>query len=106
VKLSKFKEVVTRLVELERERNAYLDSCPTEVRTIFVETPYGNATGLQFDLLVQSLFGTILVEEVYWLLFDWQPDSNYGVELDGVQYTINTLDDFFAFIERGYGLVD
>jgi hypothetical protein len=106
MKLSKFKEVVTRLVELEQERTAYLESCPIEVRTVFVETLYSNATGLQFDLLVQSLFGTVLVEEVYWILFDWRENAGYTLELDGEEYPINTLEDFFAYVERGYGLVD
>jgi hypothetical protein len=76
------------------------------MRPVLVENAYNNASGMQLDILLLALFGSVLVEEVYWILFDWQERSGYTVALDGQHYIIDTLDDFFAYIERGYGLVD
>lgn len=106
MKLSRFKEVVSKLYELERRQLSYIDGCPDDIRELLLNTQYINNACLQFDTLMNALFGYALAYDVYWLLLEWCPNSGQYLELDGAHYTINTLDEFFTYIELSYGLVD
>ena len=104
VKLSKFKEVVSGLVELHQKNEEYLQSVPSDLREGVFDNEYTNNQGRQFDLVFKALFGNTFVEEVYWFLYDWKP--GYHIEINGKEYRINNIDDYFKYIEEEYSLED
>jgi hypothetical protein len=94
--------VITRLRELQDEMDNYLERTPSDLTAILVETAYANAAGMQFDTVLQALFGPIMVDDVYWFLTEWTPGD--AVTVDGVEYTINNLDEFIVYMVESYAL--
>lgn len=94
--------VVTKLIELELAKNTYIDSIPTDIRGVFFDNEYTNSMGRQYDLLLQTLFGPAMAEDVYWFLLEWKP--GYTVSIDGKEYVINTPKEFIAYMAETYAL--
>ncbi len=94
--------VVNRLYELEQERDKYLESLPADIRDSFFDNEYTNIMGMQYDIVLQALFGPVMVEDVYWFLLEWKP--GYSVTVDGKEYTIQNVDQFIAYMVEIYAL--
>lgn len=53
------------------------------------------------DKLMTTVFGD-MIEDVFWLLYEWKFGMGMSFEVNDKKYLINTLEDFFNYIFKVY----
>lgn len=93
-----FCTLVTRLLELKTQAQAYLEPLPTELVSALTDNAYAKAHWEMLTLVSVSAFGEAW-PDVEWFLHEWRPGLNIMVDYpDGTkEYTIHSLEDYLAY---------
>lgn len=94
-----FKKLVSELYALDKEREAYIRSIPSDINAAFFDNTYTRTSGMQFDLVMQALFGDIY-EDVCWFLYDCKFTGPNQIIVDKREYEIKSLEDYFDYAEK------
>jgi hypothetical protein len=99
----KFKELMCRLKKYDAKADAWLDTVPPEINSVFFDNPYVDALQHTKDLLLETLFEKPLIDEVIWFLYEWAEDKDVSLRTitypDGRKFVINNLDDFVNYLQ-------
>jgi hypothetical protein len=98
----KFKALMSKLKKYEADADAWLDTVPREVNSVFFDNPYVDALQHTKDTLLDSLFEKPLCDEVDWFLYEWAADKDVALRTitypNGSKYVINSVDDFVEYL--------
>ena len=95
-----FKRITDLIVDRHHNMTNYVDRLPGDLVESILENQYASNQGLLNDMLMEELFGPVLHNDVTWFLYEWEPGSI--LEHDGTLTTINTLGDFFTYMQTRY----
>jgi hypothetical protein len=102
IQQQKFKELMLQLKNYEAKADAWLDTVPREINSVFFDNPYVDALHHTKDVLLSALFDKPLRDEVDWFLYEWAEDKDVSLRTisypSGPTYVINTLDDFVNYL--------
>lgn len=95
---SDFSRLVTRLDQLNRERDDYLAALPSELSSCVFDNTYQDLTARMLDAALEALFKDAC-NDVCIFLYEPRPYSVSVREEDGSSrhYEIDTIDDFLTF---------
>ena len=99
----KFKNLIIELKKYDESANAWLDSIPREINSVFFDNPYVDSLQHTKELLLASLFDKPLIDEVEWFLYEWSENKDESLRTitypDGSKYVINNVDDFVQYLK-------
>ena len=105
----KFRLVIKHATELNELYNK-LYNCDSGITDCLVlYNPYCDKLQSFNEELIKELFGT-LSEEVFWYLDEINSETIFGssspsfIEIDGVKYEINNIENFMDYIRHGVKL--
>lgn len=98
MKFDEFKNLVAFLFTEDRKRDELIKNMPSEFRSVFYDSEFVNSLERCNDKLIETVFGDDFNEWVYWIIYEWKPGFAAGI--NGNDYIINTLDDFFNMIQE------
>lgn len=91
-----------QLKKYDAKAEAWLDTVPREINSVFFDNPYVDALQHTKDLLLTTLFDKPLRDEVGWFLYEWSEEKDVSLRTitypNGSKYIINTLDDFVDYL--------
>lgn len=98
----KFKELMLKLKKYEAAADAWLDTVPREINSVFFDNPYVDALQHTKDILLDSLFEKPLCDEVDWFLYEWAENKDEALRTitypNGTKYIINNVNDFVEYL--------
>lgn len=94
-------DVVRKIRNLNKRQEEYLDKIPSDIRDAFFDNSYVNDMSMKNDILMLALFGDIVVEDVFWFLYEYKEGSaGPHVSLDSEDtLTFNTDEDYYKYLE-------
>lgn len=95
MKSKNVKYLLSEIIRLDQEGDAWLETINSEVRDSFYDNGYTNILYRQRELMLKFIFKDIY-ENVFWFLYDWQ--SGYVINKADKEYTINNIDDFIQYL--------
>lgn len=94
MKASKVQELLSKLVQLEKEQSDWIDKLPVEIRESFFDNGYCNALRTQIDNLVSFIFDT-WAEDVSYFLYEPAP---HKITTEKGEYVINTVEEYVDYM--------
>jgi len=94
-------EIVRKLRDYEKRRDAYLNALPNDVRNFLMDNQYTEMQDIKSQELLKALFGDD-IDAVYWLLYDYdakKDSSPHITHKDGTEYTFETEEDYYKYLE-------
>lgn len=105
MKFSTFKELTKTLVAGKKSRDRYYDSIPIDIRDAIMDNGYTESLAEENTNILALLLPITILDEINWFLYEWNTGDSITVKGDAgseIVYTINTIEDFFAFIVDNY----
>lgn len=98
-----FRKLMIELRSAQARSDAWLDSVPREVNSVFFDNPHVDTLEQTKTVLLNALFDGALRQEVDWFLYEWGPEKDVTYRTitypNGSTYTINNVDDFVAYLQ-------
>ena len=98
MKSKNVKYIISEIIRLDQEGDAWLETINSQVRDSFYDNGYTNILYKQREMLLKFIFKN-LYEEVYWFVYDWREGFTI-TNKDGKDYIINNLDDFIQYLSE------
>jgi hypothetical protein len=99
---NKFKTLVGSIKDNYDKGNAWLDTIPREVNSVFFDNPYVDSLHRINTVCLETIFDGYLRQEVEWFIYEWSADKDEGYRTitypDGKKFVINTIDDFVEYL--------
>ena len=99
---NKFKKLVGSIKDNYDKGNAWLDTIPREVNSVFFDNPFVDSLHRMNTLYINSLFDGALLQEVEWFLYEWDADKNEVYRTitypEGKKFVIDDIDDFVVYL--------
>jgi hypothetical protein len=102
IKSVELKNLLLKLIKLQKEEHEWIESLNDEIRSVFYENTYVNKILLEHDHILKFALGA-LYEDVYWFLYEWKP--GYNIQSGDINYVINDFADYMRYLETE-GLVE
>ena len=95
-----FKDLVTDIVSTQQKQNIYIELIPADLTAAITENFYVHELNMLHERFISVLFKD-LAEDVFWLLYEQLP-AQKPIVSNTRCYSINTLEDFFLYIQEEY----
>ena len=95
MKAKNVKYLLSEIIRLDQEGDAWLNTVNSQVRDSFYDNGYTEILYKQREMMLKYIFKDIY-ENVFWFLYDWR--IGYTINKDGKDYSINSLDDFIQYL--------
>lgn len=94
MKASKIQTLLTRILELGKEQETWIDSLPNEISGAFMDNGYTNSKSIQVDVLLDFIFDT-WAEDVSYFLYEPSP---HGITTDKGDYVITNVSEYVSYM--------
>ena len=98
MKAKNVKHLLSEIIRLDKEGDAWLETVPSAIRDSFYDNGYTETFYKQKELMLKFIFKN-LYEEIFWFLYDWRKGFTI-TNKDGKEYIINNLDDFVQYLSE------
>lgn len=102
MKFDKFRDLVEFFLDIQSRQAKYLDNIPSDIRDAVHDNQYVNLQGLLTDKLISEFMEPHIEEDFYWILYEWDPITNYTIIYNDTEYIINSIDDYFNMMKKEY----
>lgn len=102
MKFDSFRSLVEFFLDIQFRQAKYLGNIPFDIRDAIYDNEYVNLQGLLTDKLIRELMEPHIEEAFYWILYEWDPITNYTIVYDDTEYIINNIDDYFDMMKKEY----
>ena len=102
MKQTEFKQILSKLKDLDQGGNQWLSSVPREIDAAFFDNPFVDSLNRQNELLLQAVFGE-LYSEVEWFLYEFDPKAKESLRTitmadTGQKFVITDVDSFVQYL--------
>jgi hypothetical protein len=102
MRFEQFKEFFQKYWDEHLKANDYLNYVPSDLIGAVIDNGYTSALDRRIDLLINTFVPKDLVEEIDWFMYERSSTANIIEIIDGRIYKINTVNDFFNYLEKEY----
>jgi hypothetical protein len=99
---NKFRPLIEELQSQYQRGDAWIDTVPLEINSVFFDNTYVNSLNSSNTTLMRALFEGALLQEVEWFLYEWHADKPVEQRTitypDGKTFVINDLNDFVNYL--------
>jgi hypothetical protein len=97
-------QVFRKIVKLQTDADAWLDTVPREIKAAFFDNDYVNNLRMMIHLLMDQYFAEH-VTSIEWFLYEWKPGSEigYGDYGDTALTPIHNIDDMINWMKVNEG---
>lgn len=94
-------DVVRKIRKLNKRQEEYVDKLPVDIQDMFLDNAYVNDLSMKNDILMSALFGPVVVEDIFWFIYEYKQGSpGPHVTIDSEDtITFNTDEDFYKYLE-------
>lgn len=102
-----FEKLIRMLEANIKERDAYIESIPMDIRDTFFDNTYTNSLADEATDLLALFVNEVLIEEIYWYLYDCDPGDTITIpgsteDSGAIVYAIHSVEDFISYIKDNY----
>jgi hypothetical protein len=85
------------LYKSSKERDAYIDAIPNDIKSAFFDNSYVNSALMDLDMLIYYVFGDF-AESIFWFLNEWEP--GFEVSFNEETAIINNIDEYIVWLKN------
>jgi hypothetical protein len=95
---NKFKSILMDIRTINDKNSDYIDSIPTDISGAIFDNEFTNNQYKIIDILFTTTFKDYS-DDAEWFVYDFRPNSDRTIIIEGRKYIINTFDDFFNYMQ-------
>jgi hypothetical protein len=95
-------EIVRKLRDYEKQRDAYLYALPNDVRNFLMDNQYTEMQDMKSEELLRGLFGKD-IDLVYWILYEYdtkKDTSPHVTHANGKEYTFKSEEEYYTYLKE------
>jgi len=98
LKASKLKALLLKVMEMEKQQTAFINSVPSEIRSVFFDNPYVDGLHKQINFLLEHTLEN-LSDDVCYFLYDDRPFIvHFKTDKIEKEFNIHTVDDYISYL--------